>query len=84
MPIVAQAIEKMNQYIIDKKLRDGGTCVMGEGLEVQVLPPRCRNPVMVQVVRQPFQGNNYQALRYAQEYLKSQGIETKYNQGRMD
>lgn len=83
-PIISLVLIKMDKYIIENGLRDGGTCVMGEGLDIDYLPPRCRKPIRLQIIRQPFQGNNFKALDYARKLLKESGINVYYNHGRMD
>lgn len=83
-PLASEATQLMNQFIIDTGLKDGGTCVMGECIEINVVPPRCRLPKRHVIVHQPFQGNNQRALRCAMDWLLSRGVECRYNCGRMD
>lgn len=83
-PLADEAKKLMDQFIDENQLRDGGTCVMGEGIDILVVPPRCRKPIQVQIVRQPFQGNNERALLYAKQWLESKGVQCSYNAGRMD
>lgn len=81
---IAKAIDLMNDHINKNKLRDGGTCVMGEGIDINFIPKGKRKPVRMQIVSQPFQGNNRPALIVAQKHLEAQGIKVYYNPGRMD
>lgn len=83
-PIINESIQKMNIFIDKNGLKDGGTCVMGEGLYIDFLPKGKRKPIRKEIVGQPFQGNNYRALKYAQQFLLSKGITTYYDSGRMD
>lgn len=82
--LAGNATRLMLSYIDEHNLQDGGTCVLGEGIDVLVLPPRCKIPRYYQIVSQPFQGNNERALRVAMAYLVEQGVDCVYNHGRMD
>lgn len=83
-PIINETIQKMLIFIDKNRLKDGGTCVIGEGLYIDFLPKGKRKPIQKDIIGQPFQGNNYRALKYAQEFLSSKGITTYYSPGRMD
>lgn len=81
---IIAAIKIMDRHIVENNIRDGGTCVIVEGIEIDFLPKGKRKPQKLQIIRQPFQGNNWEPLMIAQKYLQSQGIKTYYNCGRMD
>lgn len=77
--------EIVEDTIVTKGLKDGGTCVMGEGIFVWVLPSRRHKyPVKQFLVEQPFQGNNRPALLPALQYLRAVGVDAHYDCGRMD
>jgi hypothetical protein len=65
---------------------DRGTCVLGAGIEVWVVKPggRIANPEVV--IRQVSQGNcsSYAAAEPAIEFLRENGINARWNDGRMD
>jgi hypothetical protein len=65
---------------------DAGTCVLGAGIEVWVVKPggRIANPEVV--IRQVAQGNvsSHAAAKPAIEFLREQGINARWNDGRMD
>lgn len=77
--------EIVKETIVKNNLKDGGTCVVGEGIYVWVLPSRRHKiPVKQFIVTQPFQGNNRPALLPALEYLRKVGVDAHYDCGRMD
>jgi hypothetical protein len=78
------AIIAMHRFIEEHKLRDGGSCVMGEGIEIMYVAPGKRKPRPLMIVSQPFQGNNYEALMRAKQSLEANGVDCQYNCGRMD
>ncbi len=65
---------------------DRGTCVLGAGIEVWVVKPggRIANPEVV--ISQVAQGNvsSHAAAKPAIEFLREQGINARWNDGRMD
>jgi hypothetical protein len=65
---------------------DAGTCVLGAGIEIWVVKPggRIANPEVV--IRQVAQGNvsSHAAAKPAIEFLREQGINARWNDGRMD
>lgn len=69
---------------------DSGCCVIGAGLEVYVLPPRCKHPQSLQLISfnevSPCQGESavQNTSKQIVEFLKQHGLETRYNYGRMD
>ena len=66
---------------------DRGTCCGGKGIEVCYLGPRKRNYDYTNIVLCPTGQGNLSAAESvgpALEYLKSKGIECKYNDGWMD
>jgi hypothetical protein len=73
-----------------EKYGDRGSCIVGDGIVVSYIPPRCRKPTELFIIRSSSvaycQGNlHYEAtLHVALDYLKSHGIECRYNHGRMD
>lgn len=68
---------------------DVGTCIVGEGIEVAVLYPRCKIPRMVQVFTNRWsQGSQERALEamvkaFNEEFPQNKGLFT-INSGRMD
>lgn len=81
----APAIEFMQEVIKTKGLRDGGSCVIGEGLYIEYLPSkRHKYPHRMFIVDQPFQGNNHLALYPVRDWLLEKGIKVKYAHGRLD
>ena len=66
---------------------DEGTCCGGKGLEVLYIGKGCRNPTHKIVVPCWFVQGNVAAARSRYpvlEYLKSEGVEARYNDGWMD
>ena len=77
------------QFMVDEDARvcrDDGTCVLGAGIAVYAIPNGCRNPQQCFLTVAPFQGNvgSYNASKRALEWLKSQGVEAYWYDGRMD
>jgi hypothetical protein len=66
--------------------RDQGTCVLGAGVAVWYVPPRCRNPVRKILIRAPFQGNvgSYRACERALKLLQSAGVDAFWYDGVID
>ena len=67
--------------------KDRGTGCGGKGIEVCYLGPRKKNHDYINIVRCPTGQGNLSAAESvgpALEYLKSKGIECKYNDGWMD
>lgn len=76
--------------IAGAKYGDVGTCVIGAGFEVPVIPKGYRKSRMVTILS-PREVCRYQgsiiwehSMDKIRSFLKSQGIEAHYNWGRMD
>lgn len=83
------ALAREAQRMVDEDAlqnSDEGTCVLGAGIAVYGIRPRCRKPVMMTLTRQPFQGNvgSYRASQRALRWLQNQGVEAFWNDGAMD
>lgn len=65
---------------------DRGSCVLGAGIEVWAVKPRARVARPVVVVRQVSQGNlsSAAAAEPAIQFLRQNGIDASWNDGRMD
>lgn len=81
-----QARQITQDTVLKNNIRDSGSSVLGNGIKLLVVPPRCRNAVEMTIVRGPFQGNlsNHEALKPALEFLKAQGVDCFYCDGNMD
>jgi len=84
-----QALAATAQSMVDldaRVCRDAGTCVIGAGIAVYAIPKGCRKPQQCLLTDAPFQGNvgSYNASKRALEWLKSQGVEAYWYDGRMD
>jgi hypothetical protein len=66
--------------------RDEGTCVLGAGIAVYAVPPRCRKPKLTLLIDAPFQGNvgSAKASERALKWLQGQGVEAFWYDGTMD
>jgi hypothetical protein len=66
--------------------KDSGTCVLGAGIAVNVLPARCRVPRRRILVPAPFQGNvaSYEASKRAILALRAAGLDAYWYDGTMD
>ena len=76
-----------------KRFRDEGTCVLGAGIAVQAIPngsgeaaQGCHKPRQILLTEAPFQGNlgSQRASDRALAWLKEQGIDAYWYDGRMD
>lgn len=73
-----------------KKHGDTGTCIVGDGIGIYLIPKGCRKPQKVLIIPSSrvahCQGSShYEATKsVAMEYLREQGLETHYNYGFMD
>jgi len=70
-----------------KKHGDTGTCIIGDGIFVNYIPPRCRKAKPLKVVSpQGAQGSyNYEQFKdEIMEYLRREGVDCYYRWGRMD
>jgi hypothetical protein len=85
-PVLVKAEEIMRWDVASKKFRDDGTCVLGAGVAIDVLPPRARNPRRQVVVHAPYQGNvgSYNACQRAAAYLRMMGVACYWYDGVMD
>ena len=65
---------------------DRGSCVLGAGIEIWVVKPGARVAKPEVVIRQVAQGNlsSSAAAEPAIEFLREQGIDARWNDGRMD
>ena len=65
---------------------DAGSCVLGAGIEVWHVKPRARIAKPLVVIRQVAQGNvsSHSASQPAIEFLREQGINARWNDGRLD
>jgi hypothetical protein len=72
------------------KTGDRGSCIMGDGIEILYVPPRCRKPQKLMIIPSRTvayaQGSlHYEATKdVALRFLEENGIECQYNYGRMD
>lgn len=66
--------------------RDTGTCVLGAGVAVYVVPKGCRVDRRRILIDAPFQGNvgSRIACTRALEHLRSAGLDVFWHDGRMD
>lgn len=69
---------------------DQGTCVLGAGIEIYYLAPRCRRPGKKMIISASricaAQGASVweSSVKEVLEYLRKRGIECQYNSGNMD
>lgn len=65
-----------------------GSCIKGEGFEIQVMLPRKRKPRYIRVVRSSgkYQGSITieTAAKQVEKYLKDMNIDFRYNPGMLD
>ena len=79
----------INEYNKDNR-QDIGTCILGDGICVNIVPKRCRKPRKVMIIPSSSvaqcQGSAHYDRCYhvAIEYLKSHGIDAYYHYGTMD
>lgn len=72
------------------KYGDEGSCVVGAGISIYFIPPRCRNYRRSYIIRADDVTNCQGSLSWERdiekviEYLKNNGIDCHYNGGRMD
>ena len=80
------AIEMVDQTIIDKKIKDNGSCVLGAGIYIYYRAKGKRIPIRMLIISAPFQGNIsiQESLEPSLKYLKKQGIDCWYSDGNMD
>lgn len=69
-----------------KGCRDEGSCVLGAGVAIDVVPKGCRIPRRVIVVGAPFQGNvgSEKACVRAVEILRTSGLDAYWYDGILD
>jgi hypothetical protein len=73
-----------------KEHGDTGCCIMGDGIEVFAIPPKCRKPRWIKVISSAevahCQGSgHYEATKdTAVKMLEKAGLEVRYNYGMMD
>ena len=83
-------LERARQIMHDEHEANGfddhGTSVLGAGIEVWVVKPGGRVAKPEVVVRQVAQGNvsSHAAAKPAIEFLREQGVNATWNDGRMD
>lgn len=77
---------RTQEYV--KENGDIGTCVLGAGITVWYIPPRCRRPRELMIIPSPACAQGSVCWEHSKdevmEYLKKYGIETNYEWGRMD
>lgn len=72
------------------KRGDEGSCIMGDGIFIYLVPARCRKPVRYTLIDSHevsfAQGSlHYEATKdVALNFLKQNGIDAQYDYGRMD
>ena len=77
------------QAYLDKN-GDQGTCVLGAGITIEYLPPRCRTPCANTIIEASeicaAQGSLVweDSIKEVLSYLEGRGVEARYNPGRMD
>lgn len=64
--------------------RTSGSVVIGSGIGVLYLPPRCRKPREHIVIPSPFQSDGGGSIRHPLNYLARHGIAAFHVYGRMD
>jgi hypothetical protein len=72
------------QKMWEKYYKDEGSCVLGCGISVWWIPPRCRKPQEYMAVHVPGQGDGGNSVHIPLNYLAMNGIPGFYNPGRMD
>ena len=76
--------------VVFKEKGDVGSCIIGDGIEILVLPPKCRKPKAHMIIWareiSSCQGScHYEATQEGIiDFLKGEDIEARYNYGRMD
>ena len=72
------------------EIGDKGSAVLGDGVMVSLIPPRCRNPRSVMIIPSPYVSMAIGSAHYevhadtVVEYLKDRGIDAWYCYGFMD
>ena len=66
--------------------RDEGTCVLGAGIAIHVIPKRARYPRTRILIDAPFQGNvgSRKACERGLALLRAAGLDAFWHDGRMD
>lgn len=86
-PIFQQAETLWNALMSEYKGEDG-SCITGEGIEVDILRPRCKYTRSIKIVRpRGFQGSCRieSSVKQVIKFLKDNGIvDCSYNPGRLD
>lgn len=89
--IVSDKIKKITLQALelrDKDAKDAGTCVMDAGIKISIMYPSIKKPVLVTIIKAPFQGNigSYKALKPCLEYLINNypELHPRWDDGYMD
>jgi hypothetical protein len=64
--------------------RDTGAVVIGSGVAVLYLPPRCRNPVDRVIIEPPGQGDGSDSVNTPLKFLNRHGVPCFWECGRRD
>ena len=95
LPIREHALYRWEEVIADAKrvvaddasrCRDEGSCVLGAGIAIDVLPKRCRLPQRRILISAPFQGNvgSQKACKRALALLRISGLDAYWYDGIID
>jgi len=69
---------------------DVGSCVLGSGITVDVVPPRCRKPRKMMLISSHEVARCQGSLHWEHnvglvvDYLRANGVDAKFDWGRMD
>ena len=83
-------LKRAEQYFIEadrlwkKHYKDDGSVVIGAGIAVLYLPPRCLNPKEKIVISSPGQGDGSDSVNIPLNLLALYGIGAWFEPGRMD
>jgi len=77
-PLFEQALRLWQRYGVE-----GGSCVLGAGIAVLYLPPRCRKPVERVVIPSPWQVDVSRTVSMVLKYLALHGIPAFHEPGRV-
>jgi hypothetical protein len=90
--LIAKATEIWKEASLKEfqKTGDRGSCVLGDGITIYYIPPRCRKPVELFIIPSRTvafaQGSLHYEANYhlALDFLRENGVECRYNHGWMD
>lgn len=80
--------ERCAEYV--KNYGDRGTCVLGAGIEIDFIPPRCRTPRRMMLISASSVCNAQGSIVWEDSkdeiinFLRENGIECRYAWGNMD